>query len=66
MKDKLIEANGNIQTLVTQIANIKKHILNDGCVGFDKIESCSSDCISCKREYFNKLEEKMLQKYIVE
>ena len=62
-KDKLIQANGNIQELIIQIIELKKSEMSNYCVGNN--DKCTSECISCKIKYFNKQEELMLKKYIV-
>lgn len=65
MKDKLIQANGNIQTLIIQLRDIKEHNMCGECVSIDKQCLCLSDCRECKKEYFHKWEELMLEKFIV-
>ena len=62
-KDKLIQANGNIQELIIQIIELKKSEMSNYCVGNNN--KCTSECISCKINYFNKQEELMLEEYIV-
>jgi len=64
-KDKLIQANGNIQELIIQIIELKKSEMSNYCVNPNGMFKCDSECISCKIKYFNKQEELMLKKYIV-
>ena len=69
MGKKRDKANENIEVLITELIDARKSVLGRGnCPYYGNNRPCEengNDCYECKDKYFGKMEEELLEEYIV-
>lgn len=69
MGKKRDKANENIEILIDELIDARKEALGaSNCPFYNTTKPCKeneNDCFGCKDDYFEKMREELLEKYIV-
>lgn len=68
LKNKLKEANENIETLIAEIVDMKREQNDNYCVNpkKQKFQLCNNNCDECQELFYEEMVEKLNDKYQVE